>query len=59
MLEAVGSDLEHVVHVNIFLKRMSDFESMNATYVDKMAAIARPGPLSASANSRSRVCSSP
>lgn len=36
MLEAVGSDLEHVVHVNIFLKQMSDFEAMNAAYVEKM-----------------------
>ena len=36
MLESVGSDLAHVVHVNIFLKQMSDFESMNAAYVEKM-----------------------
>jgi 2-iminobutanoate/2-iminopropanoate deaminase len=36
MLEAVGSDLDHVVHVNIFLQRMSDFEAMNAAYVEMM-----------------------
>ena len=36
MLEAVGSDLDHVVHVNVFLKRMSDFDAMNAAYVEKM-----------------------
>jgi 2-iminobutanoate/2-iminopropanoate deaminase len=36
MLESVGSDLAHVVHVNIFLGQMSDFEAMNAAYVDKM-----------------------
>ncbi len=28
MLESVGSDLEHVVHVNVFLKEMRDFEAM-------------------------------
>ncbi len=36
MLEAVGSDLNHVVHVNIFLKHMRDFEAMNAAYVEKL-----------------------
>jgi 2-iminobutanoate/2-iminopropanoate deaminase len=36
MLDAVGSDLEHVVHVNVFLKQMSDFDEMNAAYVGKM-----------------------
>lgn len=33
MLESVGSDLEHVVHVNVFLKDMRDFEAMNRAYV--------------------------
>ena len=28
MLEAAGSDLGHVTHINIFLKDMSDFEIM-------------------------------
>jgi len=36
MLEAVGSDLSHVTHINIFLKDMSDFEAMNAAYVEIM-----------------------
>ncbi len=36
MLEAVGSDLRHVVHVNVFLKDMRDFEAMNAAYTEKM-----------------------
>jgi 2-iminobutanoate/2-iminopropanoate deaminase len=38
MLESVGSDLAHGVHINIFLSRMSDFEAMNAAYVEKMGA---------------------
>lgn len=36
MLESVGSDLAHVVHINVFLDRMSDFEQMNAAYTDRM-----------------------
>ena len=36
MLESVGSDLDHIVHINIFLKDMSDFEEMNRAYVEKM-----------------------
>lgn len=36
MLAAVGSDLAHVVHVNVFLLRMSDFDAMNAAYVEMM-----------------------
>ena len=36
MLEAVGSDLGHVVHVNIFLKSMADFDAMNAAYTEVM-----------------------
>jgi len=36
MLEAVESDLGHVTHINIFLKHMSDFEAMNAAYVEIM-----------------------
>jgi len=34
MLEAVGSDLDHVVHINVFLRDMADFEAMNAAYVE-------------------------
>jgi 2-iminobutanoate/2-iminopropanoate deaminase len=36
MLESVGSDLAHIVHVNVFLKHMSDFERMNAAYAEVM-----------------------
>jgi 2-iminobutanoate/2-iminopropanoate deaminase len=36
MLESVGSDLGHVVHVNVFLKDMGDFEEMNRAYVEGM-----------------------
>ena len=36
MLDSVDSDLEHVVHINIFLKNMSDFEAMNQAYIEKM-----------------------
>lgn len=36
MLEAVGSDLGHVTHVNVFLLEMSDFGMMNAAYVEAM-----------------------
>jgi 2-iminobutanoate/2-iminopropanoate deaminase len=38
MLSSVGSDLGHVVHVNVFLAQMSDFEAMNAAYVEKMGS---------------------
>ena len=36
MLESVNSDLNHVVHINIFLKNMSDFDEMNRAYMEKM-----------------------
>jgi 2-iminobutanoate/2-iminopropanoate deaminase len=36
MLASVGSDLGHVIHVNVFLKDMTDFESMNAAYIETM-----------------------
>jgi 2-iminobutanoate/2-iminopropanoate deaminase len=38
MLESVGSDLDHVVHVTVFLLDidMADFEAMNAAYVDRL-----------------------
>ena len=32
MLGSVGSDLRHVIHVNIFLKRMSDLHDVNRAY---------------------------
>jgi 2-iminobutanoate/2-iminopropanoate deaminase len=36
MLEAVGSDLAHVVHINVFLRDMADFEAMNQAYAARM-----------------------
>ena len=36
MLASVGSDLGHVIHINVFLKDMRDFAEMNRAYVDKM-----------------------
>jgi 2-iminobutanoate/2-iminopropanoate deaminase len=36
MLDSVGSDLDHVVHVNVFLLHMGDFDAMNAAYVERM-----------------------
>jgi 2-iminobutanoate/2-iminopropanoate deaminase len=36
MLASVGSDLQHVLHVNVFLKDMRDFHEMNRAYLEKM-----------------------
>ena len=36
MLASVGFDLAHVMHINVFLKDMSDFAAMNAAYESKM-----------------------
>lgn len=38
MLASVDSDLAHVVHVNVFLREMADFDAMNAAYVELMGA---------------------
>jgi 2-iminobutanoate/2-iminopropanoate deaminase len=38
MLASVGSDLEHVVHVNVFLKDMRDFDEMNRAYVELLGS---------------------
>jgi len=38
MLESAGSDLAHVVHVNVFLLHMSDFDEMNVAYAEAMGA---------------------
>ena len=32
MLEGVGSNLSHVIHVQVFLLNMADFEEMNRAY---------------------------
>jgi 2-iminobutanoate/2-iminopropanoate deaminase len=36
MLESVSSDLSHVLHLNVFLKDMRDFDEMNRAYVEIM-----------------------
>ncbi|MBT7951126.1 MAG: RidA family protein [Gammaproteobacteria bacterium] len=36
MLASVGSDLDHVLHINIFLANMDDFTAMNTAYAKKM-----------------------
>lgn len=36
MLESAGSDLNHVLHLNVFLKDMQDFEEMNRAYIEKL-----------------------
>src|SRR5918993_1621129 len=38
MLDSADSDLSHVVHINVFLLRMADFEEMNRAYVEMMGA---------------------
>lgn len=38
MLASVGSDLDHIIHINIFLKDMADFHAMNDAYVQRMGA---------------------
>ena len=37
MLASVSSDLTHVVHINVFLREMADFDAMNKAYVEIMA----------------------
>lgn len=39
MLASVDSDLAHVVHVNVFLLHMADFEAMNRAYVEVMGTL--------------------
>ena len=36
MLEFAGSSLDRVIHINVFLKDMKDFEAMNRTYAEMM-----------------------
>ena len=38
MLETVGSDFEHVLHINVFLKDMGNFAEMNDAYQAKLGA---------------------
>ena len=36
MLKSAGSSLSHVIHVNVFLKDMRDFDEMNRAYIEMM-----------------------
>lgn len=36
MLASVGSSLDHIIHINVFLTDMQDFDRMNAAYVEKI-----------------------
>ncbi len=36
MLTSVGSGLDHIIHINVFLADIQDFDRMNAAYVEKM-----------------------
>ena len=38
LLMSANSDLQHVIHVNVFLLHMSDFEEMNRAYAECMGA---------------------
>lgn len=38
MLSSVGSDLDHVIHVNVFLRDMRDFDEVNHVYAELMGA---------------------
>ena len=38
MLASAGSDLEPVVHLNVFLKDMRDFDEMNRAYTGKIGS---------------------
>jgi len=39
MLASVGSDLAHVLHINVFLKDMADFDAMNRAYERRLGDI--------------------
>lgn len=36
MLASIGSGLDHIIHINIFLADMDDFAAMNTAYAEKM-----------------------
>ena len=36
MLRSVDSDLNHIIHVNVFLKDMADFDEMNRAYIEML-----------------------
>lgn len=36
MLGSAGSDMDHIIHINVFLIDMNDFAPMNAAYIETM-----------------------
>jgi 2-iminobutanoate/2-iminopropanoate deaminase len=38
MLASVGANLDHIMHINVFLLDMGDFAAMNVAYVEKMGS---------------------
>jgi 2-iminobutanoate/2-iminopropanoate deaminase len=38
LLESANSNLEHVIHVNVFLLHITDFEEMNGAYAESLGA---------------------
>lgn len=36
MLNSVNSDLDHILHINVFLLDMQEFRAMNTAYIAKM-----------------------
>ena len=43
MLATVGSSLDHVIHLNVFLSALPDFHRLNHAYVDTTRKRACPG----------------
>jgi 2-iminobutanoate/2-iminopropanoate deaminase len=37
-LQTAGSDLQHVLHINVFLLHMESFEEMNRAYAESMGS---------------------
>jgi len=57
LLESAGSDLGHIIHVNVFLLYMSDIDDMNRVYAECLGfLIARPGLSSECMNFPNRAC---
>lgn len=36
MLRSAGSDMDHIIHINVFLIDMNEFAPMNAAYIETM-----------------------
>ena len=38
MLESVGSDFAHVLHVHVYMKNVGDFDAMNRAYSEELGS---------------------